>query len=77
MPIDRAQIDAAGHPNLMRDVLDIFTREKVKVAATTSQARDLQARMFFTLEVTGVDQVRRVLHSSMYTNSIGRYEFYD
>ncbi len=23
------------------------------------------------------DQVRAVLHSSMYTNSIGRYEFYD
>jgi GTP pyrophosphokinase len=45
----------------MRDVLDVFTREKVKVAATVSQARDLQARMLFTLEVTGADQVRRVL----------------
>jgi GTP pyrophosphokinase len=55
------EIDAIGHPNLMRDVLDVFTREKVKVAATTSQARDLDARMFFTLEVTGADQVRRVL----------------
>ena len=55
------EIDATAHPNLMRDVLDVFTREKVKVAATASQARDLQARMFFTLEVTGADQVRRVL----------------
>ena len=55
------EIDATGHPNLMRDVLDVFTREKVKVAATTSQARDLQARMLFTLEVSGADQVRRVL----------------
>ena len=42
-------------------LLDVFTREKVKVAATTSQTRDLQARMFFTVEVTGADQVRRVL----------------
>ncbi len=55
------EIDATGHPNLMRDLLDVFTREKVKVAATTSQARDLEARMFFTLEVTGADQVRRLL----------------
>ena len=55
------EIEATNHPNLMRDILDVYTREKVRVAATTSQARDLQARMFFTLEVTGVDQVRRLL----------------
>jgi GTP pyrophosphokinase len=55
------EIEAINHPNLMRDILDVYTREKVRVAATTSQARDLQARMFFTLEVTGVDQVRRLL----------------
>ena len=55
------EIDATGHPNLMRDLLDVFTREKVKVAASASQARDLEARMFFTLEVTGADQVRRLL----------------
>jgi GTP pyrophosphokinase len=55
------EIDGTSHPTLMRDILDVFTREKVNVAATTSQARDLQARMFFTLEVTGADQVRRVL----------------
>ena len=55
------EIDAAGHPHLMRDLLDVFTREKVKVAATTSLARDQDASLFFTLEVSGVDQVRRVL----------------
>jgi len=55
------EIDGTSRPTLMRDVLDVCTREKVNVAATTSQARDLQARMFFTLEVTGADQVRRVL----------------
>jgi GTP pyrophosphokinase len=55
------EIDGISHRTLMRDVLDVFTREKVNVAATISQARDLQARMFFTLEVTGADQVRRVL----------------
>jgi len=55
------EIDGTNHPDLMRDILEVFSREKVRVAATTSQARDLQARMFFTLEVSGVDQVRRLL----------------
>jgi GTP pyrophosphokinase len=55
------EIDATSDPNLMRDILDVFTREKVSVVATTAHARDPQARMFFTLEVTGLDQVRRLL----------------
>ncbi|HTO42973.1 MAG TPA: bifunctional (p)ppGpp synthetase/guanosine-3',5'-bis(diphosphate) 3'-pyrophosphohydrolase [Burkholderiales bacterium] len=55
------QIEGSNHPSLMRDILDVFTREKVKVAGTTSQTRDEYARMFFTLEVSGLDQVRRLL----------------
>jgi GTP pyrophosphokinase len=59
-PVD-VEIGGASHPSLMRDILDVFTREKVRVASATSQARDEQARMFFTLEVNGLDQVRRLL----------------
>jgi len=55
------EIGGTSHPSLMRDVLDVFTREKVKVASATSQGRDEHARMFFTLEVSGLDQVRRLL----------------
>jgi len=55
------QIEGSNHPSLMRDILDVFTREKVKVAGTTSQTRDEYARMFFTLEVSGLDQVRQLL----------------
>jgi len=55
------QIEGSNHPSLMRDILDVFTREKVRVAGTTSQTRDEYARMFFTLEVSGLDQVRRLL----------------
>ncbi len=59
-PVD-VEIGGTSHPSLMRDILDVFTREKVRVASATSQARDEQARMFFTLEVNGLDQVRRLL----------------
>jgi GTP pyrophosphokinase len=59
-PVD-VEVDSASHPSLLRDVLDVFSREKVRVAAATSQARDLDARMFFTLEVSGLEQLRRLL----------------
>ena len=52
------EIDATDHPSLMRDILDFFTREKVRVAATSSQTRDLLVRMFLTLEVNSADQLR-------------------
>ncbi len=55
------EVDGTSHPSLLRDVLDVFSREKVRVAAATSQARDLDARIFFTLEVNGLEQVRRLL----------------
>jgi GTP pyrophosphokinase len=59
-PVD-VEVDGTSHPSLMRDILDVFSREKVRVAAATSQARDLEARMFFTIEVNGLDQIRRLL----------------
>jgi len=59
-PVD-VEVDGATDPGLMRDILDVFSREKVRVAAATSSARDLEARMFFTLEVNGLPQVRRLL----------------
>jgi GTP pyrophosphokinase len=59
-PVD-VEVDGATDPGLMRDILDVFSREKVRVAAATSTARDLEARMFFTLEVNGLPQVRKLL----------------
>ena len=55
------EVDGSGDPGLMRDILDVLSREKVRVAAATSSARDLEARMFFTLEVNGLAQVRKLL----------------
>ena len=34
-PVD-IEIIAGGNPGLMRDILDVFTREKVRVASSTS-----------------------------------------
>ena len=59
-PVD-VEVDATSRPELMRDVLDVFTREKVRVSAAHSQAREPDARILVTLEVTGLDQLGRLL----------------
>ena len=45
----------------MRDILDVFTREKVRVVSSASYSQDLSARMAFTLEVEDQGQLRRIL----------------
>jgi GTP pyrophosphokinase len=59
-PVD-VEIIAGSHPALMRDILDIFTREKVRIASSNSYNHDLNARMAFTLEVADQSQLSRLL----------------
>ena len=59
-PVD-VEIIAGSHPALLRDILDIFTREKVRVITSKSVSRDLNARIAFTLEVEGLLQLKRLL----------------
>jgi GTP pyrophosphokinase len=61
-PVD-IEVIAGSHPALMRDILDVFTREKVRVASSTSYSQDLNAKMAFTLEVEGLPQLTRLLAS--------------
>ena len=55
------EILGGSHPALMRDVLDILSREKVRVLGSNSTAKDLSARLLFTLEVESVLQLERLL----------------
>jgi GTP pyrophosphokinase len=59
-PVD-IEVIAGSHPGMMRDILDIFTREKVRVASSTSSSHDLNAKIAFTLEVEGLPQLTRLL----------------
>ena len=56
-------IEAVDRTGLLRDISDVFTRERINVAATATQSSDHIARMRFTLEVENVDQLQRVLGS--------------
>jgi GTP pyrophosphokinase len=55
------EIEAADRTGLLRDISEVFTREKVNVIATNTVTRDLAARMRFTLEIANLDQLQRVL----------------
>jgi GTP pyrophosphokinase len=59
-PVD-VEIIAGSHPVLLRGILDIFTREKVRVITSKSVSRDLNASIAFTLEVEGLPQLKRLL----------------
>jgi len=45
----------------MREILETFSREKVRVTRAASHVSDLNARIAFTLEVNGLDQLDRLL----------------
>lgn len=55
------EVIAGAHPALLRNILDIFTREKVRVITSKAVSRDLNARIALTLEVEGLPQLKRLL----------------
>ncbi len=55
------EVDGGSQPELMRDVLDVFAREQVRVLAARSHARDARARLYFTVEIADLNQLRRLL----------------
>ncbi len=59
-PVD-VVIEAMDRQGLLRDISEIFSREKINVTAAKTLTRNLQSRMAFTIEVRSVDAVKRAL----------------
>ncbi|HSD61829.1 MAG TPA: bifunctional (p)ppGpp synthetase/guanosine-3',5'-bis(diphosphate) 3'-pyrophosphohydrolase [Burkholderiales bacterium] len=55
------QVDAHDRQGLLRDVSEVFSRERINVIATNTLTRSERARMQFTVEITGGAQLGRVL----------------
>jgi len=55
------EIEALDRTGLLRDISEVFTRERANVTATNTLTRDMLARMRFTLEIANLDQLNRVL----------------
>jgi len=55
------EVEANDRQGLLRDVSDVFTREKINVTAVSTQSRGLQAGMRFTVQIADVGQLNRIL----------------
>ena len=55
------EVEANDRQGLLRDVSDVFTREKINVTAVSTLSRGLQAGMRFTVQIADVDQLARIL----------------
>ncbi|GAB7129502.1 bifunctional (p)ppGpp synthetase/guanosine-3',5'-bis(diphosphate) 3'-pyrophosphohydrolase [Silvimonas sp. JCM 19000] len=53
-------IEAHDRPSLLRDLSDIMAREKINVTGVNTLSRDTLARMRFTVEIRGVDDLPRI-----------------
>ena len=54
-------VDAHDRQGLLRDISEIFTREKINVVGVNTQSKQGKAHMSFTVEVTNLKQLQRTL----------------
>ncbi len=59
-PID-LEVVASDRQSLLRDISEVFSREKINVTAVNTLSKNMLARMFFTVEVRGVEHLKRML----------------
>ncbi|HXF67655.1 MAG TPA: bifunctional (p)ppGpp synthetase/guanosine-3',5'-bis(diphosphate) 3'-pyrophosphohydrolase [Burkholderiales bacterium] len=55
------EIEAADRTGLLRDISEVFARERINVTGTRSVSSEARAHMRFTLEVADLAQLTRVL----------------
>ncbi|MDR0529612.1 MAG: bifunctional (p)ppGpp synthetase/guanosine-3',5'-bis(diphosphate) 3'-pyrophosphohydrolase [Zoogloeaceae bacterium] len=54
-------VDARDRQRLLRDVTEIFAKERINVIGVNTQSRNGEARMHFTVEISNLTQLRRTL----------------
>ncbi len=59
-PVDLV-VDATDRQGLLRDISEVLSREKVNVTAVKTLSRANEARMAFTVELSGLAQLQRIV----------------
>jgi GTP pyrophosphokinase len=68
-PVD-VLVLAHDRPGLLRDITEVFARERINVTAVNTQSRQQQARMQFTAEIGGGQQLARALQALREVNGV-------
>ena len=55
------EVTAYDRQGLLRDITDLFAREKINVSKVHSLAKDNQAKMHFSIEIADLEQLSRLL----------------
>lgn len=59
-PVD-VSVEAGDRQGLLRDISDVFSRQRINVTAVKTQSRSGAARMNFTLELPGADSLHKIM----------------
>ena len=59
-PVD-IEVEAIDRQGLLRDISEVFSREKINVTAVNTLSKNMQARMSFTVEVASLLQLKKAL----------------
>jgi GTP pyrophosphokinase len=59
-PVD-VVLEATDRQGLLRDVTEVFSRERINVTAANTLTRDMRSRMAFTLEVRSLEALQKAL----------------
>lgn len=59
-PVD-VRVEANDRQGLLRDISELFTRQKINVTAVKTQSKNGMARMRFTLELAGGESLQKIL----------------
>jgi GTP pyrophosphokinase len=54
-------VQASDRQGLLRDISEVLSREKINVTAVSTLSKRQMANMFFTVEISGLDQLQRTL----------------
>jgi GTP pyrophosphokinase len=54
-------VDAHDRQGLLRDISEIFTRERLNVVGVNTQSKQGKAHMSFTVEITNLQQLQKTL----------------
>lgn len=54
-------VEANDRPGLLRDIYDVVARERINITAANTMTRGHVARMFFTLQIAHLEQLKRLL----------------
>ncbi|MBC7685297.1 MAG: bifunctional (p)ppGpp synthetase/guanosine-3',5'-bis(diphosphate) 3'-pyrophosphohydrolase, partial [Bdellovibrionales bacterium] len=68
-PVD-LYIQAGDRQGLLRDISEVFSREKINVIGVNTQSAKGQARMTFTAEIGSTQQLQKALLAILEVNGV-------